>query len=74
MTQKFVDRIVESAYYGKHVYNGRYAYSTQFHPMTGAEYIIRCRRDLVGKEYITHNGEQCSYWRFMEPVIMEGRK
>lgn len=68
MKKSTIDRICENHERGKLTYMGAYAYNVQFHPMAGKFFVIRCPRDLLGQEWIDHDGNMVNGWDFWEVI------
>lgn len=65
-------RIARNAMKDEYTYIGQYAYDIQYHPMMSRDCVIRCRRDLIGEEYMhPAYGYMCSCWEWLEPIDRE---
>ena len=65
-------RIARNYEKGDYTYMGNYAYYIQVDPMMKKMRVIRCRRDLIGEEYMhPAYGYMCSYWEWLEPIDRE---
>lgn len=68
MKQSTVNRIISNYSRGKSTYIGVYAYSIQWHPMTSKCFIIRCKRDDVGREWLDWEGNIVNGWEWLQPI------
>ena len=69
MKKSTKERIAENHDRKKLTYIGRYAYDLQYNSGAHADYIIRCPREDVGREWIGFNGEYINGWEFVEPYF-----
>ena len=68
MKQATINRIIDNHNNGKQTYIGVYAYNLQWHPMTEKCYIVRCKREYLGREWLDWEGNIVNGWEWMQPI------
>lgn len=68
MKQSTVNRIISNHSRGKSTYIGVYAYNLKWNPMAGKYFIIRCKREDEGREWLNWEGNIISGWEWTQSI------
>lgn len=68
MKKSTIKKIISNYSKGRKTYMGNFVYSIQWHPMTGKNYIVRCRKQDEGKEWLDWNGNIINGWEWLKII------
>lgn len=68
MKKTTINRIIDNHGSRKLTYIGAYAYKLQWHPMAGKCYIVRCKREYLGREWLDWEGNIVNGWEWIQPI------
>lgn len=69
MKQSTINRIIKNHEERKNTYIGNFVYKLQWHPMVEKTFIIRCKREDEGREWLDWEGNIVNGWEWLQPLI-----